>query len=232
IEVVPAVEITTMFENRELHLLGYFVRPDHPELTAALHRLCERRRERFRDYVAKLAKRGAVIPADRAALVEEATASLGRRHVAGLLLACRLAKTRNEAFHRFLGPLRASVLPKDTLPIGEAIRLVHAAGGVASLAHPPPDLTEEDFIRLRDFGLDAIETDYAWGRSSPRTRLRELAGRLGLLVTGGSDCHGPDPADRRIGTYAITADELERLRQRCGRSGSADRMGQGAVSGC
>src|SRR5262245_47817304 len=51
IEVVPAVEITTTFERRELHLLGYFVRPDHPELLSPLRRLCDRRRERFPDYV-------------------------------------------------------------------------------------------------------------------------------------------------------------------------------------
>jgi predicted metal-dependent phosphoesterase TrpH len=231
IEVVPAVEITTTFANRELHLLGYFVQLDHPELTA-LSRLCDRRRDRFRDYVAKLADRGAVIPADRAALVEAASASLGRRHVAGLLLACRLAKTRNEAFHRFLGPLRSAVLPKDALPIADAIERVHAAGGVASLAHPPADFAAADFAQLADLGLDAVEAEYAWGRSSPRARLREVADRLGLLVSGGSDCHGPDPVARRIGTYAITADELELLRARCGRSGSADRAGRAAASGC
>jgi predicted metal-dependent phosphoesterase TrpH len=219
VEVVPAVEITTVYENRELHLLGYYVRPDHPELTAVMARLCDRRRDRFRAYVKWLAGRGAAIPADRAALVEEATASLGRRHVAGLLIACQLAKTRNEAFHRFLGPLRGSVFAKEMLPVADAIGLVHAAGGVASLAHPPPDFADADFARLADFGLDALESEYAWGRTSPRTRYREVAARLGLLVTGGSDCHGPEPATRRIGTYAVTSDDLARLRDRAGSAG-------------
>jgi predicted metal-dependent phosphoesterase TrpH len=223
LEVVPAVEITTEMGGREFHLLGYFVQPDHPELTATMHRLCERRRERFHDYIAKLSERGLAIPSDRAALVEAATVSLGRRHVAGLLISCRLAKTRNEAFHRMLSPLRGLVRPKELLPIGEAIELVHAAGGVASLAHPPPDFSEEQFRELATLGLDAIESEYAWGRSSPRTRLRELASRLGLLTTGGSDCHGPDPAVRQIGTYSVSADEVERLRERCRITSTAGR---------
>ncbi len=216
IEVIPGVEITTELDGREFHLLGYFVRPDHAELAATLERLCDRRRERFRAYIAQLAGRGYVIPADRARLVEDASASPGRRHVAGLLLGCGFAQTRNEAFHRFLGPLRGVVAPKAMLAMDDAIRLVHDAGGVTSLAHPPPDLPDETFVRLREFGLDAVEAEYAWGRSARANRLRELAARLGFATTGGSDCHGPDPAHRRIGTYAITSDGLERLRGRCG----------------
>jgi len=216
IEVIPGVEITTEFDGRELHLLGYFVRTDHAELCTTLARLCARRRDRFRDYIARLAANGHAIPPDRARLVEEATASPGRRHVAKLLLDCGFARTRDEAFHRFLGPLRGTVMAKELIPIGDAIALAHAAGGVASLAHPPPTLTDDQFDRLAALGLDAVEAEYAWRRSSPGNRLRRTAARLSLATTGGSDCHGPDPAHRRIGTYAVTGDDLERLRERCG----------------
>jgi 3',5'-nucleoside bisphosphate phosphatase len=220
LEVVPGVEISAGFNGREVHLLGYFVRTDHPELNAALARLCERRRERFRDYVAKLASRGTRLPDDHVKLVEEASPSLGRPHVAGLLLACKFAHNRHEAFHRFLGPLAGSVLPKLLLPVEEAIRHVREAGGIASLAHPSPELTDDDFRTLAGFGLGALEAEYPWGRRSRAMRLREAASRLGLMVTGGSDCHGPDPAHRRIGTHAITADELAGLREWRDRSGS------------
>lgn len=214
IEVVPGVEITTEFAGRELHLLAYFVRTDHAELTAALDRLCAGRRERFRDYLAKLAARGIVVPQDRAVLVEGASVSLGRPHVAALLVTCGFAKSQQEAFHRFVGSLRHDVMPKEQLPIAEAIRLVHAAGGVTSLAHPPADYGDDEFREMRDLGLDAVEAVYPWGRSSPAARLRAIASRLGLLVSGGSDFHGP--AHRRIGSHAVTSEQLERLRQRCG----------------
>jgi 3',5'-nucleoside bisphosphate phosphatase len=219
-EVVPGVEITAGFNGRELHLLGYFVRTDYAELNAALARLCERRRERFRDFVAKLADRGTRLPDDRVKLIEESSPSLGRRHVAGLLLAGKFAQNRNEAFHRFLGPLAGSVLPKLLLPVEEAIHLVREAGGVTSLAHPPADLTEADFRALAGCGLSALEAEYPWGRNSPAARLREAAARLGLAITGGSDCHGPDPPHRRIGSHAITSEELEALRDRRDRPGS------------
>jgi 3',5'-nucleoside bisphosphate phosphatase len=215
VEVVPGVELTTDLGGRELHLLGYFVRPDHAELADTLRRVCERRRERFFDFIAKLTAGGTVIPADRAGLIAARTSSLGRRHVAGLLVACGYTGNSNGAFYRYLHPLRASVVPKITLPIEEAIRLVREAGGVSSLAHPP-DLGDEQFARLRAAGLDGIEAEYPFGRSSPGGRLREVAAQLGFVRTGGSDCHGPTPAHRRIGSTAVPLERLDELRQRCG----------------
>ncbi len=214
IELVTGVEISTAFAGREFHLLGYFVRIDHVELNAALATVCAARRGRFRDFITLLGERGHTLPEDRVRLVEESTASLGRRHVAGLLVACGHARTRTEAFHRFVNPIARMVRSKSLVPIEEAIRLVHAADGVASLAHPPPDLPDEQFETLRSTGLDAVEAVYPWGRHSPSTRLREIATRFGFAVSGGSDCHGPDPAHRRIGSHAITSDEFDALRDR------------------
>ena len=214
IEVVSGVEISTTFAGREFHLLGYFVRTDSCELNAALAAVCAARRERFGDFVACLRESGRTLPDEPVRVVVETTASLGRRHVAALLVAARHARTRTEAFHRLLNPLARKVRPKVLVPIEEAIRLVHAAGGVASLAHPPSDLTDEQFEALRAAGLDAVEAVYPWGRNSPAVRLRATAAKLGLAVSGGSDCHGPDPAHRRIGSHAITSDEFAALRDR------------------
>jgi predicted metal-dependent phosphoesterase TrpH len=218
IEVVPGVEISTDFGGREFHLLGYFVRADHPGLNAALAALCESRRARFRDFAARLRERGLALPEDRVRLVEEATASPGRRHVAALVVACGHARTRTEAFHRFVNPLAGGVRPKALVALGEAVRLVHAAGGVASLAHPPAGLTDGAFARLRATGLDALEVVYPWGRSSPAARLREVAARFGFAISGGSDCHGPEPAHRRVGAHAVSSDELAALRERAARA--------------
>ncbi len=209
---VPGVEISASFAGREVHLLGYFVRPDHAELNATLAIVCAARRERFRHFVSLLCDRGLMIPDDRVQLVEASTASLGRRHVAGLLVASGHTRNRTDAFHRLLGRLGGVVKPKTLVPVEEAIRLVHAAGGVASLAHPAADLADERFGELRAAGLDAVEAVYPWGRNSPANRLRAVAARYGLAISGGSDCHGPDPAHRRIGSHGITSDEFAALR--------------------
>jgi predicted metal-dependent phosphoesterase TrpH len=216
LELVSGVEISTAFAGREFHLLGYFLRTNHDELNATLAEVCAARRERFRDCVAMLRTQGRAVPEDRARLVERASVSLGRRHVAGLLVSCGSAHTRAEAIHRFVNPLMGKVRSKQLLPIAEAIQLVHSADGMASLAHPPADLTDEQFVELRACGLDALEVVYPWGRSSPAKRLREVAARLGLAVSGGSDCHGPEPAHRRIGSCAIHVSELTDLRECAG----------------
>jgi predicted metal-dependent phosphoesterase TrpH len=222
LEVIPGVEITAAFGGREVHLLGHFVRTDQAELNATLARLCERRRERFRGFVSALAARGFALPAERVRLTEEGSASLGRRHVAVLLVACRFAGHRAEAFHRFVAPMGKDVPAKLLVPVEEAIGLVHASGGAASLAHPPADFTDEDFRTLAGFGLDGLEVEYPWGRNSPAARLREIAGRFGFAVSGGSDCHGPDPVRRRVGSHAVGRDELEALRARAGSHGPRD----------
>ncbi len=216
VELIPGVEISTSFAGREFHLLGYFVRADHDELNAALAALCAVRRERFRELVAGLRGRGLALPDDQVRRVEGRSLSLGRRHAAALLVACGAARNRTEAFHRFVNPLVRTVRPKALIPIEGAIRLVHAADGVASLAHPSADLTDAQCAELRTFGLDALEAVYPWGRHSPATRFRALAARFGLSVSGGSDCHGPDPAHRHIGSCGVTAVELATLRERAG----------------
>jgi predicted metal-dependent phosphoesterase TrpH len=212
IEVIPGVEISASFQGREVHLLGYFISCDHSDLNRALSRIRDARRERFHEFVARLAASGTILPPDRVRLVAESSQSLGRRHLARLIVECGFARTRTEAFHRYLSPQTRALKPKLLLPIEEAIHLVRAAGGVASLAHPAPELDESDFAALAAMGLAALEAEYPWNRSSRGALLREAARGLNLAVTGGSDCHGPDPSHRRIGSHGITRDELSVLR--------------------
>jgi 3',5'-nucleoside bisphosphate phosphatase len=213
LELISGVEISAEFGGREVHLLGYFVRTDHGALNSALEAACAARRARFRDFVSLLRKRGLELPDDRVALAEAAPASLGRRHVAGLLVACGHAQAKSSAVYRYVNPLVGLVKAKALVPVDEAIRLVRAAGGVSSLAHPSADLTDEQFAQLRAFGLNALEAVYPWGRNARGRRLRAGAAQFGFAISGGSDSHGPNPADRRIGAHAITADELAALRE-------------------
>jgi len=212
LEVVPGVEISADYNGREVHLLGYFIRLDHEELNARLAAVRVARRDRFHSFVTRLAENGTRLPADEVRPVAECSSSLGRRHLARLLVQSGFAQSRHEAFHRLLRPLAESVVPKWLIPIREAIRLVRAAGGVASLAHPPRELTVDDFHTLADAGLGALEAEYPWARRSRGRGLRECARQLKLAITGGSDCHGLDPSHRRIGSYGITVEELTTLR--------------------
>ena len=105
-------------------------------------------------------------------------------------------------------------LPKERLPVAEAVRLVRAAGGVTSLAHPPPELSLTGLTELRDLGVQAVEAAYPSIRAARQHQLRQWATTLGLAVTGGSDCHGPGVPARAIGARGVTAEELAAIRRR------------------
>ena len=111
---------------------------------------------------------------------------------------------------RWLGDDKPAVMPKRRIPVGEAIRLVRAAGGVASWAHPSYDGAKQHLADLAALGLGAVEAEYPDLRRSQADQVRAWARQLGLAITGGSDCHGPGP--RGVGACTISDAELDELR--------------------
>ena len=143
------------------------------------------------------------------------TTTLGRRHLAELLVQAKQAATVREAFQRYLGDQGRATVPKTRLPVADAIALVRGATGVAAWAHPPYDCNKDVLLELKALGLNAIEAEYPAFTPTRIRKLRQMATELGLAVTGGSDCHGPDQPRRAIGASSITHDELMRLRACC-----------------
>jgi predicted metal-dependent phosphoesterase TrpH len=211
-ELVAGVEITAEFRGRELHLLAYFFRPEDAALEAALGRLRSDRVGRFWEMVARLRGLGVCLPDELLAGVGTA-GTLGRRNLAELLVRARKAATVREAFHRYLGDRGRAVVPKRRLAVAEAVALVRGAGGVAAWAHPTYDCTKPALAELHALGMRAVEADFPSCRPSRARDLRAWAAELGLAVTGGSDCHGPEPAGRALGRCGVSAAELAELRR-------------------
>lgn len=208
VEVIPGVEITATHEGRELHLLAYFFDENNADLGAALARV---RRDRAERYLAMLERlRGCGVSIQTEAL----PASPGRRHLAESLVRAGKVGSVREAFARYLGDGGRVDVPKRALPAEEALCLVRRAGGVAARAHPPYDFSRDALAALQQLGLGAVEAEYPAAKRQFTRRLREWAVSLGLAVTGGSDCHGPDsPA---VGSRTISPEELAVLRQKAG----------------
>ncbi len=213
LEVIAGVEASTEFHGQELHLLGFFIRLDHGPLVAALEKLRRNRLGRFQEMVARLRTMGVPLEEETFAGVN-GTVAIGRRHLAEMLVKAGRAGSVREAFQRWLGDRGQVAVPKSRLPVAEAIALIRGAGGVASWAHPTYDCTEETLRELRGFGMQAVETDFPSCRQSRGRELRGLASRLGLAITGGSDCHGPGALRRTVGACGLSAVELEQLRAR------------------
>jgi predicted metal-dependent phosphoesterase TrpH len=212
LEVIAGVEITSEFAGRELHLLGYFFRPDDAALAAGLERLRRHRVGRFREMVERLRACGVSLHEEELQEVL-GSASLGRRHLAELLVKSRRAGSVREVFVRYLHDGGRAEVPKYRLPVGEAIGLVRGAGGIAGWAHPSAACTRESLARLRGEGLQALEVEFPSCRPSRNRELRAWAAALGLAVTGGSDCHGPENYRQAVGARSVTQEELGALRR-------------------
>ncbi len=212
IEIIPGVEVSAEFQGRDLHLLGYFVDPEHGDLSAALKLICGQRRERFEAVAGRLRSGGASIDDKALHDLREGSSSLGRRHLARLLVESKQAGNFFDAFSRFLNKPEIAELPKARLPVAEVIELVRAAGGISSWAHPPADATIVQMRELQALGLTAVESEYPFAKASHGRKLRAMAEELGLAITGGSDCHGPKPNNRAIGVKGISQVELESIR--------------------
>lgn len=219
VEVIAGVEITCEFRGAEIHLLGYFVRPEDPALAPALAGLRAARRERLIEMARRLQPLGPNVVEAIQAMPD--SVSLGRRHLARLLIADGHARSLHGAFAGWLHRPELAGVPKRRLPAADALALVRQAGGVASWAHPPAGTDLPTLEELRSLGLAAVECVYPWPSRAIETRLRQLARAAGLAVTGGSDSHDPDPPTRAVGARAVTADELATIRALAGGAASA-----------
>jgi predicted metal-dependent phosphoesterase TrpH len=212
LEVIAGVEITAEFRGRELHLLAYFVRLDHRPLESALSGLRADRLGRFWEMVGRLRELGVCL-SDQILASVNTSGTLGRRNLAELMVRSGQAATVREAFQRYLADHGRAAVPKRRLPVEEAAGLVRGAGGVAAWAHPTYDCTRATVAELHALGVRGVEVDFPKCRPIRARELRAWAAEVGMAVTGGSDCHGPEPPSNSLGICGVTATELTALRQ-------------------
>lgn len=210
---VSGIEITAIRNGRDVHMLGYFLDAAHGELLAFL---AGQRRERIARVEAigrVLASAGLVV--DLAPVVENARRqdgrSIGRPQIARALVeAGHVADTR-EAFALWLGEGRPAFVPRGGASPAHVIEIIHAAGGLASLAHPGTTAIDEEIPALRDAGLDALEAYHSDHPPEVCQRYLALARALDLAVTGGSDYHGDPAHGLAPGSVTLPEDEWARL---------------------
>ena len=213
IEVVPGVELSSSAAGRELHLLGYFVDTRHPAFLDRLRELASGRDERIARIVARLSELGLPISLDRVRELA-GTGSIGRPHVARVMIESGHVGSVGEAFDRYIGMGQSAFVPRARFTPEEAIALVRLASGVPVLAHPWTTGDPEGVVeRLLPAGLLGIEVDYGEYDHERREGLRAIAGRHGLIATGGSDYHGPGfRAGRDLGIPPVPLTVVNRLR--------------------
>ena len=202
LEVIPGVEISVDFIN-ETHILGYFINPYDSNLRQVLEKLREFRQKRNPLMVKRLNQLGFAITLEEVA--QEAKGNvIGRPHIAKVLMSKGYVKSMQEAFALYLAQGKPGYVAKEKLTAKEAIGLIRTSGGIPVLAHPKclqldfPDL-EKALQHLVQLGLKGIEAYYSTHSQAETQYYLQLAERYNLLITGGSDFHGSNKPEIKLG---------------------------------
>lgn len=219
LEVIPGVEVNSEGEWGDLHILGFYVDPDHPPLNEQLRAVREARARRARMIVEKL--RGLGLDVDWEEVQALASGpSIGRPHIAQALLERGYVASLGEAFERYIGRDGPAYVSRLRMTPPEVIRAIREAGGVAVLAHPAHSNVTARIEEFVGYGLQGLEVYYPTHSPHDVATLLALCRRFDLLATGGSDFHGPG-YDEGVLLGAVhvppqCAEELRRVRQRMG----------------
>lgn len=216
VEVVPGVEFSAEFDHTSVHVLCYWMDVEDEGMQAELGRLRDDRFRRGELMVERL--RGLGIDVDFGRVRQIAgEAPIVRPHIAQAMVEAGVVVTEKEAFERYIGDGRPGHVAKHALDPVDAVALINAAGGVCVLAHPGmwgdqtsvPDALIE---RMANAGMRGLEVDHPDHTPEARDHYRRLAGELGLIATGGSDCHGVRYDPVRLGSSLCDPDAFDALR--------------------
>jgi predicted metal-dependent phosphoesterase TrpH len=219
LEVIPGIEINTVYatadgERRDVHILGYFIDVTDPALHSAMDRQQAARQQLVIDTIERCNKLGIPLTMeDVQACVGEG--SIGRPHLSRAIVKVGGASTVEAAFSRFMSRESSEFIPRQSISPQEAIAAINAAGGIASIAHPGKnERMERVILELKEAGLQAVECYHRSYTLETVKHNLKLAAKHGLLVTGGSDCHGPsDGYPASIGTVKVPIDVVHQLKK-------------------
>ncbi len=213
IEFLAGTELTAEQGDQEVHFLGYLVDTTHPRLLAEMSKFQKVRQDRIREMVSRINDLGLPLETEAVFTLANCRAP-GRPHVARALVEAGLCGSLDEAFERFLKKHRPAWVPKYKMSAAEAIRLIHEAGGVAVMAHPGLHRAEALVPMMAEAGIDGLECFHTKHSVAQAEYYLGLAKELGLLVTGGSDCHGVSKGRPLIGTVTVPRERVEELKAR------------------
>ena len=219
VEAVPGIELSTEYRGEELHIQGLFIEPEHYGAVSELLDAALRRKEQSNMALVERLN-GAGIPLDYQQIKEEASGNVNRAVIAAHMVRRGFCESVKEAFDRWLSPERGLYVPPKRPEAYDVIRFIKSIGAVAVLAHPFLNL---DKSALRQFlsgaeGLDAMEVFYPRFTEEQTRSACEIAEEFGLLKSGGSDFHGANKPDIRIGvgtgSLSVPMEWLAELKKR------------------
>lgn len=216
IEVLTGIELSIEEDDLDLHILGYCFDHRSEVLLGRLSTLERKRLDRVGDMVGLLRKVGVDLTLDEV-LAEAGEGTVGRPHVAKVLLRRGLTGSFQEAFERWIGYGGPCYVPKVVLDLEEVVDLIRGAGGVAVWAHPGGAVRDGALLRrIVSAGVRGLEAWHPNHGETVTAFIIEEARRLGLLCTGGSDYHFSEAMKSPIGGLPVPYEAAARIRSEAG----------------
>ena len=217
IKVIPGVELSASIDEREVHILGYFVKSDDEYLMKTLSDFRNGRKTRAYKIAEKLSKIGIKIDIESLILkleTESKSSAVGRLHIAKEIVRLGFAKNTMEVFANYLGHNCPAFVSRPHFTITETVELISNSGGVSFLAHPGRSMEESTLETIVKSGIDGIEVKHPSHKNFVERFYRDFARMKNLLVSGGSDYHGVNPnEENNLGNFGITENQLLKIEE-------------------
>lgn len=216
VEVVPGVEFSAELEGTSVHVLCYWMDVEDPALQDELTRLRDDRFRRGELMIEKLRDLGFDISFERVREIAQG-GNIVRPHVAQAMVEAGIVGSEAEAFDRWIADGKPAHVPKHALHPLDALQMIREAGGLCVLAHPgmwgdQTSVPEELIEAMARGGMAGLEVDHTDHSPEQREHYRALARRLGVIASGGSDCHGTRYDPIRLGTSLCDPGSFAELR--------------------
>ncbi|MGY5863853.1 MAG: PHP domain-containing protein [Candidatus Thorarchaeota archaeon] len=216
---VVGLEISAEYENKEVHILGYFVPLNSKPLNEKLEFLRQARHDRLPKMIQKLRDLDLDVSIEELYEDIEGVASPGRPHVAELLVKKGFVKTNKEAFQKYLAADRPAYVKKERMKALDAVRLLRSVGAVPVLAHPLTVKVSDLYPFIQNLvkeGLLGVEVEYDYsfmGISESTEKVREISQDWHMIQTGGSDYHGTIHVTE-LGSVTVPVEVIDELQRK------------------
>jgi len=191
LETVPGIEFNTSYNNNDIHILGYYINNKSKKLLNLLNKIKNERRERIEKMIRLLDKEFNFKITMQEIKNISSNNIIGRGHIARLLTEKNYVDTWEEVFDKYIGRGKPGYVDRNKITPFEAIDIIKKANGIPVIAHPGLIENQQIIDQLINYGVSGIEVFYPEHNEEMINKYKKIAVNNELLVTGGSDCHGP-----------------------------------------
>lgn len=213
VDFIPGIEFSCERGGEEVHILGYYIDVNNDLLSQTEKKLLSLREKRIHNFIKKLNENGIHITTEDVYKYSTGKA-VGRPHVAQAIFHKGYTQTIEDAYNKYLSAGCPTYVPRDKMSVEEAMKVIETAGGISIIAHPASLKNQETVQDIVDMGVMGIEVYHPMNSNDNIRNYQNLANEKNLFITGGSDFHYAQRANRpQLGQYSVDYAHIEKMKQ-------------------